>query len=57
MLESKVDLTLFEITSSIILKAQKYGIKQLMGPLAKFVSNSCTSEFLMKDKRTEKGSV
>lgn len=30
MLESQVDLTLFEIISAIILNAQENGIKQLM---------------------------
>lgn len=30
MLESQVDLTLFEITSAIILKAPENGMKQLM---------------------------
>lgn len=57
MLESQVDLTLFEIISAIILKAPENGIKQLMWHLVKFVSNSCASEFLKKDKRTEKESV
>lgn len=56
MLESQVDLTLFEITSAIILKAPENGMKQLMWWLIKFVSHNCTSEFLIKDKRTEKES-
>lgn len=57
MVESQVDLTLFEVTFAIILKAPENRIKQLMSQLVKFFSNSCTSKLLLSDKRTEKDSV